>query len=146
MAWRYTIAVPQWLNGKDTEGEPVVVRAGYGPVPGKGEEMPPLPKVHTCGIPSVTSSAGNRPPMQPHRPPQCAPVLQLVQSWRKSCFMQQLPPATPPPCPPCLLPQLYRVNVILQSADATASQPSRAPFFVLRRFSQFRHLYDQARY
>ena len=57
-------------------------------------------------------------------------------------LMQQLP-STSPPCP---LPQLYRVNVILQSADATASQPSRAPFFVLRRFSQFRHLYDQARY
>ena len=41
---------------------------------------------------------------------------------------------------------LYRVNVLLQSLDApdaSSSPPSKTPFFVLRRYSQFRQLYDQ---
>lgn len=40
---------------------------------------------------------------------------------------------------------LYRVNVLLQSMDpdASASPPTKTPFFVLRRYSQFRQLFDQ---
>ena len=46
--------------------------------------------------------------------------------------------------PPCA--QLYRVNVILQGPDAAAEpQVSKPPFFVLRRYTQFRQLYDQVR-
>jgi|LauGreSBDMM110SN_4_FD.fasta_scaffold15749_1 hypothetical protein len=42
--------------------------------------------------------------------------------------------------------QLYRVNVLLQSPEDTAQASSsqvRCPFFVLRRYSQFRELYEQ---
>lgn len=38
--------------------------------------------------------------------------------------------------------QLYRVNVLLQPPDATDQAAlSRPPFFVLRRYSQFRQLF-----
>ena len=41
--------------------------------------------------------------------------------------------------------QLYRVNVILQAPDATDAQVAKTPFFVLRRYNQFRQLYEQVR-
>ena len=39
--------------------------------------------------------------------------------------------------------QLYRVNVILQPPDASEAQLAKTPFFVLRRYNQFRQLYEQ---
>ncbi len=41
--------------------------------------------------------------------------------------------------------QLYRVNVLLQSPEAPDLSMSRPPFFVLRRYSQFRQLYNEVR-
>ena len=42
--------------------------------------------------------------------------------------------------------QLYRVNVLVQNVeDAQAQPPQKAPFFVLRRYNQFRQLYDAVR-
>lgn len=41
--------------------------------------------------------------------------------------------------------QLYRVNVLLQSPDAPELTLSTPPFFILRRYSQFRQLYDKVR-
>ncbi len=38
-------------------------------------------------------------------------------------------------------PQLYRVNVLLQSTDAPDLALTSPPFFVLRRYSQFRQLH-----
>lgn len=42
--------------------------------------------------------------------------------------------------PSCL--QLYRVNVLLQSPDSL-DLSSKPPFFVLRRYSQFRQLHTE---
>lgn len=45
----------------------------------------------------------------------------------------------------CLMPsclQLYRVNVLLQSPDSL-DLSSKPPFFVLRRYSQFRQLHTE---
>ncbi len=59
-----------------------------------------------------------------------------------SITRSMLPHSATSPSPP----QLYRVNVILQAPDApTSSQPPRAPFFILRRYSQFRQLSEQVR-
>jgi hypothetical protein len=44
----------------------------------------------------------------------------------------------------CERTQLYRVNVLLQAPGDNVAQ-QRAPFFVLRRYNQFRHMYDQVR-
>jgi hypothetical protein len=46
-------------------------------------------------------------------------------------------------CPVLL--QLYRVNVLLQSPDAL-DLSSKPPFFVLRRYSQFRQLHAEVRH
>ncbi|MEW5312601.1 MAG: hypothetical protein WDW38_004225 [Sanguina aurantia] len=42
---------------------------------------------------------------------------------------------------------LFRVNVLLQAPDASSSEDllAKPPFFVLRRFSQFRQLFEQLR-
>lgn len=48
-----------------------------------------------------------------------------------------------PPRPPLL--QLYRVNVLLQAQDSPEAALSTPPFFVLRRYSQFRALYEKVR-
>jgi hypothetical protein len=45
----------------------------------------------------------------------------------------------------CVLLQLYRVNVLLQSADSP-DLSSKPPFFVLRRYSQFRQLHNEVRH
>jgi hypothetical protein len=48
-------------------------------------------------------------------------------------------------CPAVLLLlQLYRVNVLLQSAYSP-DLSSKPPFFVLRRYSQFRQLHNEVR-
>lgn len=49
--------------------------------------------------------------------------------------------------PPGNAMQLYRVNVLIQNLEDTQAQASqRAPFFVLRRYNQFRQLYDAVRF
>jgi hypothetical protein len=45
-------------------------------------------------------------------------------------------------CPVCC--QLYRVNVLLQSPDSL-DLSTKPPFFVLRRYSQFRQLHAEVR-
>jgi hypothetical protein len=48
------------------------------------------------------------------------------------------------PCCLSVCVQLYRVNVLLQSPDSL-DLSSKPPFFVLRRYSQFRQLHTEVR-
>ncbi len=65
---------------------------------------------------------------------------------RQCTYARVLPYSAPPRVSLCLYAQLYRVNVLLQPPGSTPQAAStRPPFFVLRRYNQFRLLYDQVR-
>lgn len=156
MAWRYTVNIPLWIMGKDAEGETVAVSAHEWRVVRGAPRAPGGAFRCRCRLEwqfdMCAAIARPQFPLQQngaqrHQGPG-APACQQCTGSAGRCPSSNRPPH-PPQSPHPLLPtppppphQLYRVNVLLQPPDATDQAAlSRPPYFVLRRYSQFRQLF-----